>query len=395
MHKLKPLQIKNAKPGKFSDGGGLYFVKTAISAKWIYRFTIGGKRREMGLGSFPSVSLADARLERDKWAKEVRANRDPIIERENQRQTAIDELNKTDPTFSELAEMVFEAKKPSLRGDGKRGRWFSPIKVHLIPKIGKKRVSQITQIDIDNALRPIWKTKAATAEKASQRLRIIFQQGKLMGLETDPFTVDAAVHGLGDLKRTVKHIRATDWRDIPALYEKLNKPLATHRALRLIILTAVRATPARTATKSEFAGDIWTVPADKMKGKEGKVKDFRIPLSQQAQDEIAIWISEAEQDCLFSSRRGKPISDRSIELALDDIGEAGRPHGLRSSFRTWVQDTEAGSYDVAETQLAHIIGNKVERSYARSDLLDQRRILMQRWADYVTRAETKVIKLRR
>ena len=159
MHKLKPLTIKNAKPGKYADGGGLYFVRTVESAKWIFRFSISGKRREMGLGAYPSVSLAEARRERDKWAEEIRAGKDPIAERENQRQDAAAEMNKTDPTFSELSLMVFEAKKASLRGEGARGRWYSPIEIHLIPKFGNKHVSQIHQRDVINALRPIWKTK--------------------------------------------------------------------------------------------------------------------------------------------------------------------------------------------------------------------------------------------
>ena len=131
-----------------------------------------------------------------------------------------------------------------------------------------------------------------------------------------------------------------------------------------------------------------------MKGREGKAEAFRVPLSVQAQELVSSWMGETDEDYLFSARKGKPLSDRSVEKALDDIEEDGRPHGLRTAFRSWVQDTEAASYDVAETALGHIIGNKVERSYARSDLLDQRRILMQKWADFVTGAEAKVVKLR-
>ena len=394
MHKLKPLQIKNAKPGKYADGGGLYFVKTTGGAKWIYRFSIAGKRREMGLGSFPTITLAEARRQRDKWAEDIRVGKDPILERENQRRASLAEMNKEDPLFSDLAETVFEAKKPGLRGGGDRGRWYSPIKTHLIPKLGKKRVSQISQVDVVNALKPLWRSKPATAKKASERLRIIFRHSKLIGYDVDPFTVEAAIHALGELQQNVKHIEATDWRDVPALYAKLNKPIPSHRVLRLIILTAVRAHSARAARKDEFTGDVWTIPSDRIKGREGKVKDFRVPLSVQAQEEIAAWIGETDEEFLFSSITGNPITDRAIEKALDEVEERGRPHGLRSSFRTWVQDTEAASYDITETALNHTIGNKVERSYARSDLLDQRRILMQKWADFVTGVEAKVVQLR-
>ncbi|WP_321339560.1 integrase arm-type DNA-binding domain-containing protein [Breoghania sp.] len=394
MNKLKPLQIKHAAVGKHPDGGGLYFVRTTESAKWVYRYSIAGRRREMGLGAYPAVSLAEARRDRDRWASEIREGRDPISEREKQRNEERATLTRADPTFEELALMVFEAKKPGLRGDGKRGRWFSPIQTHLIPKLGRQRVSQIHQVNVADALRPIWRSKPATAEKAAQRLRIIFKQGRFMGFEVDPFTIEAAIHMLGEVKREVKHIAATNWRDIPALYARLDKPIPSHRALRLMILTAVRAYPARAAMRNEFDDGLWTVPADRMKGREGKAKPFRVPLSMQAQAEVDTWLSELDGAYLFSSRTGRPVTDRSIEVALDAVGETGRPHGFRTSFRTWVQDTEAATYDVAETALAHIIGNKVERSYARSDLLDQRRALMQRWADFVTGAEAKVVKFR-
>lgn len=394
MNTLKPLQIKNAAIGKHADGGGLYFVKTTKSAKWIYRYSFAERRREMGLGSYPAVSLAEARRERDKWAEQLRTGTDPITERDRQRQIIADEINKEDPTLSDLALLTFEAKKAGLRGGGDRGRWFSPIKTHIIPKIGSMRVSQITQAHVVDALRPIWRTKHPTAEKAWQRLRIIFKHGELCGYSVSPLIVERAVHMLGEVNHTTEHIEATDWRAIPSLYEKLDKDKTSHRALQLLILTAVRIHSVRAAQKEEFEGDIWTIPKERMKGREGKATDFRVPLSEQAQDLLSSWIKETDEQYLFSARKGKPLTDRSIEKALDDIGESGRPHGLRTAFRSWVQDTEAASYDVAETSLGHIIGNKVERSYARSDLLDQRRILMQKWADFVTGVEAKVVQLR-
>ena len=394
MHNLKPLQIKNAKPGKYADGGGLYFVRTTESAKWIYRFSIMGKRREMGLGPYPAVSMAEARKQRDRWAEELRAGKDPISEREKQRQDAAASQDKEDPTFAELASAVFEAKKPGLRGEGNRGRWFSPIQTHLIPKLGPKRVSQITQGDVVRALRPIWRDKPTVAEKAHRRLKIILRHGKMMGFETDPFMVDTAVMTLGDLKINSQHIKATNWQDIPTLYARLDDTIPSHRAIKLLILTAVRTHSARGAMKSEFKDGVWTISKDRIKGKEGKVKDFAVPLSTQIQKDIDAWIEENDSDYLFPGRRNNPITDRSIEKALDRMGEEGRPHGFRSSFRTWVQDTNAATYEVAETALGHVIGSKVERAYARSDLLDQRRILMQKWADFVTGAEAKVIKLR-
>jgi len=166
-------------------------------------------------------------------------------------------------------------------------------------------------------------------------------------------------------------------------------------ALRLMILTTVRSAALRAARFDEIEGDIWTVPAERMKGMEGQVTDFRVPLSIEAQRVIGICREFSSNDFLFpSSHAGKSISDRAIHKTLEGLKEAGQPHGFRTSFRTWVQDSNAAPFDVAETALSHIVGNKVERAYARSDLLDQRRILMQKWADFVTGAEAKVVKIR-
>jgi len=161
--------------------------------------------------------------------------------------------------------------------------------------------------------------------------------------------------------------------------------------LRLLILTAVRSDSARGARFSEIDGDIWTVPKERIKGLKRKVDDFRVPLSAAALGiiEQARQVSRDPVDgLLFASPNNehKPISQNALLNVLNDMGEAGRPHGFRSSFRDWVQDTDACSYEVAETVLGHIVGGKVERSYARSDLLDRRRVVMDAWAEHVTGA---------
>lgn len=131
-----------------------------------------------------------------------------------------------------------------------------------------------------------------------------------------------------------------------------------------------------------------------MKGQRGKVADFRIPLSSAALDVVEQCRNLRRSDFLFPSPRvNKGVSDVAMAKVLNHLGEEGRTHGFRSSFRMWIQDTEAASYEVAETSLAHLIGNKVERAYARSDLLDKRRVLMQKWADFVTQTESTVVQL--
>jgi integrase len=391
-NKLTAVQIRKAKPGVLQDGGGLSLRKTETGGRWNYRYSFAGKRRDMGLGSLADISLAEARQIRDKWAAMLIDGLDPISERDRVRDAEKAAMSKADPTLSEMTDIVFEAKKAGWRGEGSRGRWRSTLDNHVLPKIGNMPISTIHQKDIQKALAPIWRSKHPTAKKAILRLGMIFEQAKLSGYDVDPFTVAAAKHMLGEVKHKPKPIAATPWQDIPDLYEKLDGNAASRLALRMMILTTVRSSALRAARFSEIEGDVWTVPADRMKGTEGHVTEFRVPLSSEAMRVLAICEEYRVNDFLFpSSHAGKHISETAIHKTMDRLQETGQPHGFRTSFRTWVQDTNAASFDVAETALAHTVGNKVERAYARSDLLDQRRILMQKWADYVTGAEAKVL----
>lgn len=393
-NKLTAMQIKKAGPGVYQDGGGLSLKKTAESGKWIYRYSIAGRRRDMGLGTLSEVSLSEARQQRDKWQAVLQSGKDPISERDRLLAEELADMDRQDPTLQEVAHTVFEARKAGLRGDGERGRWFSPIQLYVLPDLGPRRISEIHQKDIQKTLSKIWRTKPPTAEKAIQRLGIIFKQARLMGLDVDPFTVEAAKHMLGEVRHKAKPIAATPWQEMPDLYPKLAGLGSSRLALRFLILTAVRGMGVRGARFDEIDGDLWTVPAERIKGREGRVDDFRVPLSAEAMKVVGEAREARRSDFLFPSYRDGSITDVAIAKVLNELGEPGRPHGFRTSFRTWVQDTEAASYDVAETALGHILGNKVERSYARSDLLDQRRILMQKWADFVTGTEAKVIPIR-
>ena len=337
--------------------------------------------------------MADARKLRMHWAGVLAIGSDPIAERERQRLEA--ENSQNDPTFEEMAEVVFEGRKERLRGDGDRGRWFSPLRLHVIPKIGKRRISTLHQRDIHDALKPIWRTKHETADKAMYRTRMVLRQAKLMGYDAEPFICDAARHMLGYVERAQKPLPATPWQEIPDLYARLDKEHPSYLALRFTILTAARWMPVHGAQFEEIDGDVWTVPKERMKGQRGKVQDFRIPLSTEAMNVVEICRELRRNDFLFPSpRTNKGISNVAMTKVLNRINEAGRIHGFRSSFRMWIQDNETASFEVAETALAHAIGNKVERAYARSDLLEKRRILMQKWADFVTQAESKIVQLR-
>lgn len=385
-------KIKAAADGPIYDGGGLILFKKGAAGKWVYRYSRLKLRRDMGLGAWPEVTLAEARKLRDGWAAELAAGHDPLTLREEQRAAEMADRDRDDPTFDTLVQIVFDAKRAGLRGDGTRGRWLSPLQTHLSPRIGRRRVSELTRHDIADALRPIWRTKYPTAEKCYQRARKVLFEGQLMGYPCDPVIVDAATRILGEVHHVTTPIPSTPWQDIPALFAKLGES-SVDRCLKFMILTLVRTDGCAGARRDEVEGDIWTVPADRIKGTVRRVKDFRVPLSPPA---LAIVNAEAMVDSplLFPTWTGRAPTSTALEKRLTVLGEAGRPHGFRTSFRTWVQDTDACSWDVSETVLGHAIGNKTERSYARSDLLERRRVAMIAWANYVTGAASNVVGIR-
>ncbi|WP_231581986.1 integrase [Puniceibacterium sp. IMCC21224] len=254
-------------------------------------------------------------------------------------------------------------------------------------------MSAIHQTDIKAALQPIWRSKQPTAIKALRRTMIVFNEAKGVGVPCDPFVVEAAKRMLGIVRHEPTHIVATPWQEIPALYARLRTDISSHLCLRWMILTLVRADGCKGARVSEIDGDVWTVPADRVKGMEGAVTDFRVPLSAEA-----LLIPDAARsfglDLMFPGRGDRALSSTALEKALNEMDEAGRPHGFRSSFRDWVQDIEAASYEVAETILGHKIGSRVVRAYARSDLLERRRHVMEAWARFVTGHAQNVVSLK-
>ncbi len=379
-HKLTNSELKAKTPGKYSDGGGLWFHKRPDGgAQWFLRYTIFGRRHEMGLGSFPSVTLKAARQEAEKWQAVVREGKDAIKERERQRREAESNLH----ILSDVARDAFESRKAELKGDGKAGRWFSPLELHVLPKLGKMPITQIDQRDIRDTLVPIWHTKASTAQKAMDRLRICFRHAAALGLDVDLQATDKAKALLGKQRHTVTNIPAMNWRDVPAFYQSLDGGSISELALRLLMLTAVRSYPLRTLHLEQIDGDVWTIPAEAMKGRLGATSDFRVPLSQEARRVIAEAALLARDGFLFPGVRKGVISDMTMSKLMERRGLAERPHGFRSSFRDWVAETTNTPHDVAETALGHTVGGAVERSYRRTDFLEQRRKLTERWAYFL------------
>ncbi|MEM0946927.1 MAG: integrase arm-type DNA-binding domain-containing protein, partial [Pseudomonadota bacterium] len=387
LNRLSHAAFKNAGPGKHADGGGLWLhVREDGGAQWFLRVTVYGRRREMGLGSAKrkentvGVTLKEARAEADKWRAVVRQGKDPIKERERQRKEAARERF----TLATVAEDAFEARKAELKGDGKAGRWFSPLQMHVLPKLGRTPIEEIDQNDIRNVLLPIWHNKADTARKAMNRLSIVMRYAAAMGLDVDLQATEKAKALLGKSRHVVKNVPSIPWQEVPEFYANLKDGTITHLALRLLILTAQRSKPIRFARLDQLDDDMWIVPAENMKGLRDQASDFRVPLSPESLSVIEQAKPFARDGYLFPSQRRGVISDATMSRYMERLGLEARPHGFRSSFRTWCAEATDTPEDVAETALQHVTGTAVSRAYRRTDFLEQRRVLMNRWADHIT-----------
>lgn len=384
LHRLSAATAKAAPKGKYADGGGLWLYKrTDGGAQWVLRYTLHRRRHEMGLGRFPDVSLKEAREESEKWRAVVRQGKDAIKERERQRREAERNLH----VLRDIALDAFESRKAELKGEGKAGRWFSPLELHVLPKLGNMPVSEIDQRDIRDTLGPIWHKKAVTARKAMNRLGICLRHAAALGLDVDLQAADKARALLGKQRHIPKHVPAMNWREVPEFYKSLGGTI-TELALRLLILTAVRSFPLRHIRDDQIEGDVWTVSAEAMKGRVGTTSDFRIPLSTEALSVIEEARMFARDGYLFPGVRKGVISDMTMTKLMDRRGLEARPHGFRSSFRDWCAEATGTSREIAETSLGHASGGLVERAYRRTDFLEQRRALMEKWA-VMLRAQTE------
>lgn len=380
-NKLSAVTVKNASAGKYSDGAGLWlFKRDDGGSQWVLRYTIHGRRREMGLGAAGDVSLKEARDVADRWRGVLRSGKDPIKEREREKREATRELR----LLKEIAADAFEARKAELKGDGVAGRWFTPLELHVLPKLGKVPVADLDQTDIRDTLAPIWHTKAETARKALNRLAIVMRHAAALGLDVDLQATDKARAVLGKQRHKAENIPAMPWADVPAFYKTLADGTVTHLALRLLILTGVRSRPLRFIREDQIDGDVWTIPAEMMKGRRDATEDFRVPLSSEALRVVAEARRHARGGFLFPNVHKGVISDMTMSMLMARAKLDYRPHGFRSSLRDWIAETTKTPHEVAETVLGHIVGGSTERAYRRTDFLKYRRALMERWARQVT-----------
>ena len=389
-NRLTAVEVKAAGPGKHCDGGGLWLVKQDDGGgQWVLRVTIHGRRREMGLGGVADVSLKDARAAAAKWRGMAEQEVDPIKKRERERREAARNLH----VLNDIAADAFESRKAELKGDGEAGRWFSPLKLYILPKLGKVPVADIDQTDIRDTLAPIWHSKADTAKKAMNRLGICLKHGAALGLDVDLQATEKAKALLGRQRHKPTNVPSLPWQEVPAFYASLSDGSITHLALRLLILTGVRSGPLRFLRLDQIEGNVWTIPGEGMKGRRDATPDFRGPLSPEALAVIEQAKPLARDGFLFPSVRKGVLSDATMSRLMERRAMEARPHGFRSSLRNWLAEATDAPHEVAESCLAHVVGGTVERAYRRTDFLEQRQVLTARWAKLVTGQGGQVLQI--
>ncbi len=374
-HALTHRKAVSVDKGKYADGQGLWLSKRRKNAgSWILRLTINGRRREMGLGSWPDVSIAEARDRAHDARKAVRYGEDPIEKRREQRRTA------RSITVREAIESCFKARQVELKHDGTAGRWLSPLQTHIIPKIGHLPINTIDQHKLKQVLAPIWHTKATTASKALIRFNITLKHAVALGIDVDIQATAKAKALLGKQRHQVQHIPSLPYQEMPEFYRWLStKDTTAALALRFLVLTVARTSEVRLATFDEFGGDVWVLAPERTK----TGREHRIPLTNEAQLIIKQARQRSPNQYVFPTLRDKPMSDAAMAAFLKREAIMARPHGFRASFRTWVEEQTDTPFEVKESALGHVTDSKVVQAYQRSDRLEKRRGLMEGWEGFL------------
>jgi integrase len=381
---------------------GLLLTPTKSGCKWTLRFTspLTGKRRGAGLGTYPETSIAEAREKALAMRKLIDNGEDPIDQRNREREAAA--VAAAALTFEKAARQVHEELKPGWKNEKHAAQWISTLETYVFPKLGNRKLDAISPGDCADVLRPIWLTKAETASRTRQRMHAVMQWAWAHGhISANPVSV--IDHILPKQSAKPEHQPAMPWRQIPKF---VTAHLAEHEpgdstraALLFLILTATRSGEVRGATWDELdlhAG-VWNIPAARMKAKE----PHRVPLSEKALTLVkTLKQSQLHDTLVFPSPREKMLSDMTLTALLRRIkAESDTPdrfataHGFRSSFRDWASEN-GYARDLAERALAHTVANKVEAAYHRTDLLEQRRPMMEKWAEHVLTQKKKPMPMR-
>ena len=371
-----------ARPGSYGDGRGGHGLTLRVKPRktggftkhWVQRLRVYGKPVNIGLGPYPLISLAAARESALANRREAIAGRDPRVRADDV------------PTFSQAAEAVIALRQQIWKTGAVEARiWRSGFRDYVNPTLGSKRVTKISTDDLLTILTPIWQDRQETARRLTQRISTVMRWCVAKGFRPDNPAGEAIREALPLRRRRRRHYRALHYRDVTSALRTVRHS-AAHRATILcfefLVLTATRNSEARQARWDHihFADAIWTIPAEQMKTE----RVHRVPLSTGSLDVLREARSiHDETGWLFPSVTGQPLSGRTLSKLMTQLNIAAVPHGFRASFRTWAQEQTDAPRAVMEAALAHAVGDATERAYARSDLFEKRRLLMQAWSDYL------------
>lgn len=377
------------RPGRYGDGDGLYLkVAPSGSKSWVQRIVINGRRRDIGLGPYPAISLARARSIAHDNRAAVAEGRDPVAEKQDARNAAR-RIAPSIPTFAQATARVIELRRPTWSNAKHAAQWESTLATYAHPVIGRMTVDSICPADVMDVLTPIWTKKPETARRVRQRMETVMDWVVTNGYRQDNPAGRSLLKVLPPVKLVKEHHQALPYVQVPGAVVRVRESTAdtpTKLAFEFLVLTASRSGEVRSAEWGEidWNGATWEVPAARMKAR----RPHRVPLSGRAMEilEEALSFSDGQGLVFPSTRSGRGASSMTFTALLQRLGIPAVPHGFRSSFRDWVIECTSTPWAVAEAALAHVVGNSTEAAYMRSDLFDQRRALMDRWAGYVVSA---------
>ena len=379
MNVLTELEVKSlTTPGRYSDGNSLDLKVSESNRKsWLCRYRVEGKQREAGLGSYPLVSLKEARKKKDAFKVEVANGNDPLAEREAEKAER-DRLRSM--TFKKAAYEVHAVKQQEWRNGKHQNQWINTLRTYAFPMIGIMPVGDIEPQHVTACLNPIWMTKKETARRVMQRINVIMRWAKAMKYRAgdNPAAWEGNLEFiLPNQKHEVSHYPALAFEDLPSFWTALSsmQPVSAD-ALRFLILTAARSGEVRSATWDEidFEKALWSLPAARMKN----AKPHRVPLCEEAM--VILEKRRRLSTCKYifeGQKPNRPISDMAmLSLMRKRFPELDAvPHGFRSTFRDWAEN-QSYPHRAVEYCLAHSVKNKTEAAYQRDDLLSIRRNIM-------------------
>jgi len=376
-------------PGYYADGGGLYLQVARTGAKtWIYRFQMAGRRREMGLGSLTTTSLAEARDKALDARKQVVGGTDPIEARKASPTNDAPPV----PTFADATRQFIEAKRAGWKNEKHVTQWTNTLRDYAEPVMGGLPINEVTTEHVLAVLTPIWVEKPETAGRVRGRIEAVLDYGKTRGWRTGENPARWKGHlaltlpAKGKVHRVQGHM-ALPYREMPAFWTRLQgvNGMAA-RALEFTILTAARTGETVGATWGEIDLETatWTVPAERMKAGQ----EHRVPLSESALALLRELGGGLPTAFVFpGQKRGQPMSNMAMLQVTRRLKVEATPHGMRSTFRTWAAEQTSAPHEVCEAALAHTQGDRVVAAYQRGDFFEKRRRLMDAWASYVTSAD--------